>query len=324
MLMTSKQVNFNILQHRLASLWRPGKGMTVVDLGQKLLLFRFYHEADLKWVIERGPWTFDYALLVLREIGSGETPTTVPLNTADFWVQIHGLPSVFCSEKVGRALGEVVGTVLKFDEKLRYSVITPYMRLRIRMDVTVPLRKEKKVRRPGGEWLMGKFRYERLPTFCYVCGRIGHIERHCEVFYQTPEAELVRNWDASLRAEIRKPSLLGGEQYLVMEKKLVDENDVNQDRDPLRGLDMNIPGFGIPAPNVAALLGNLGVRAAGWSGESEKAGGGDGVDMEGVEVAEDRKRRRGGEGGGDSSSVRFHVPKNVEKAGPNAGTCPPP
>ncbi|CAN1779817.1 Uncharacterized protein At4g02000 [Linum perenne] len=177
----------------MAGLWRPGKGMSVVDLGQKLILFRFYHEADLKWVIERGPWMFDYALLVLREIGSGETPMTIPLNMAEFWVQVHGLPAAFCSERVGKVLGEVVGEVVKFDDKLRYSVVTPYMRLRICMDVTKPLKKEKKVRRPGGEWLMGKFRYERLPTFCYVCGRIGHIERHCETFYQTPEAELVRN-----------------------------------------------------------------------------------------------------------------------------------
>lgn len=25
------------------------------------------------------------------------------------------------------------------------------------------------------------FRYERLPTFCYVCGKIRHDEKHCSV-----------------------------------------------------------------------------------------------------------------------------------------------
>ncbi|CAN1780547.1 hypothetical protein LINPERHAP1_LOCUS15128 [Linum perenne] len=49
--MTSKGVNLNAMQNKLASIWRPGRGISVEDLGNKLLLFRFYHERDIQWAM---------------------------------------------------------------------------------------------------------------------------------------------------------------------------------------------------------------------------------------------------------------------------------
>ncbi|CAN1239636.1 hypothetical protein LINGRAPRIM_LOCUS2432 [Linum grandiflorum] len=73
LLMTSHNTNLNIMQDRPAMLWRPGHGMAVEDLGDKLYLFRFHHQHDLRWVIDNGPWTFDNALLVLHELQKGDT-----------------------------------------------------------------------------------------------------------------------------------------------------------------------------------------------------------------------------------------------------------
>ncbi|CAN1821359.1 Uncharacterized protein At4g02000 [Linum perenne] len=277
------------MQHRLVSAWRPGKGVTMEDLGGRLILFRFYHEKDLRWVLENGPWSWDKALPVMKELQTGDTPSSVPLTHADFWVQIHELPPKFCTERVGKVLGSFVGEVLNYDAKITHTHKTPYMRVRIRLDVTRPLKVEKKVRRPGGDWLEGKFRYERLPTFCYVCGRIGHVERHCEIWYRTPDTELLRKWDATLRAELRRPNATGGEQWLVPGKAVDMESD-GSTRLALGQLSENvpIPVRAIPS-NVQALINNLGVRAGGsLSQQQEDAED----DMEGVEMMDDRKRRR--------------------------------
>ncbi|CAN0843468.1 hypothetical protein LINGRAHAP2_LOCUS3866 [Linum grandiflorum] len=76
LLMTSRNINLNIMQDHLTMLWQPGHGMVVEDLRDKCYLFRFNHRRDLRWVIDNRPWTFDNALLVLPEVKKGETPTS--------------------------------------------------------------------------------------------------------------------------------------------------------------------------------------------------------------------------------------------------------
>ncbi|CAN1853528.1 hypothetical protein LINPERHAP1_LOCUS41049 [Linum perenne] len=83
-LVTDKSYNFPAFQTRMASLWRPGRGVTIEDIGNKLILIRFYHAVDLKRVLEMGPWSFNQSLLVLKELQEGETPVGVEMTKADF------------------------------------------------------------------------------------------------------------------------------------------------------------------------------------------------------------------------------------------------
>ncbi|CAN1810997.1 hypothetical protein LINPERHAP1_LOCUS26106 [Linum perenne] len=103
------------------------------------------------------------------------------------------------------------------------------MKLRARLDIREPLKKEKKVKKPRGDWLLAKFRYERLPNFCFICGRIGHIDRHCEIYFRIPDDKIIRNWDITMRAPPLQYSTLGGEKWLVEEvPEGVDNNTVLQ------------------------------------------------------------------------------------------------
>lgn len=42
------------------------------------------------------------------------------------------------------------------------------------------------------------FKYERLPTFCFTCGKIGHDEKHCGMVFE--EQPLERQYGEWLRA----------------------------------------------------------------------------------------------------------------------------
>lgn len=83
---TDKSFNFVVMKHRMTSLWWLGRGVYIKDLGSKLILFRFKHLIDLRFVVDNGPRTFDNHLLLLHKLQPGEEPTEVPLHMADFWV----------------------------------------------------------------------------------------------------------------------------------------------------------------------------------------------------------------------------------------------
>ncbi|CAN1767560.1 hypothetical protein LINPERHAP1_LOCUS10307 [Linum perenne] len=213
-LLTSKGYNFPAFRSRMASLWRPGRRVAIEEYGEKLLLFRFNHIVDLKRVLELGSWLFDESLLVLHELKPGEHPNSVELCHADYWVRVYDLPPSFYSMAVGKALGNYVGDFLEYDENNMMTFDREYMRLKVRLDVRKPLKREKKLRVEGGECVTGTFKYEKLPTFCYICGRMGHIDRYCEALFQVPEEQIVRLWSEELRAPMRKQKQLAGEQWL--------------------------------------------------------------------------------------------------------------
>ncbi|CAN0845976.1 hypothetical protein LINGRAHAP2_LOCUS4242 [Linum grandiflorum] len=169
------------------------------------------------------------------------------------------------------------------------------MRIRVLLDVTLPLPINKKVRQPGGNWLRGKYRYKKLPTFCFLCGRIGHIERHCAIYYRaTDPTILVRKWDTSLRAEYRKPVVNGGAQWMVQADTTSNLGDNNLNRPVLTELLQNTLARGrFISRSAVALRKNLGVslwRPMGeeYLHEEEKFGD----EMDGIEIQDDSKRRR--------------------------------
>ncbi|MCI44459.1 hypothetical protein A2U01_0065698, partial [Trifolium medium] len=94
-----------------------------------------------------------------------------------------------------------------------------YMRIRVLIDIRLPLKKSKKIKKPGGEGKTVVFKYERLGTFCYICGMLGHSEFRCPKLFNDPDAK--REWGPDLRAE------MGRKQSGDTSKWLRDEGDSN-------------------------------------------------------------------------------------------------
>lgn len=51
-LLTEKPIKFNFMKDTLAATWRPGKGMIVREVTTNLFLFHFFHEVDMKRILE--------------------------------------------------------------------------------------------------------------------------------------------------------------------------------------------------------------------------------------------------------------------------------
>ena len=52
--------------------------------------------------------------------------------------------------------------------------------MRVVIDISKPLKKGSKIEILGGGNELAIFKYEKLPDFCYICGRLDHQEIECE------------------------------------------------------------------------------------------------------------------------------------------------
>lgn len=76
-------IDFLAMQHTMAALWKPGRGVYMKKLDKNLYLFQFYHELDVKRVMEGCPWSFNRRALVKTRLKEGDNPRCVELNSID-------------------------------------------------------------------------------------------------------------------------------------------------------------------------------------------------------------------------------------------------
>lgn len=191
-----KNINLQAMQNVLAALWRLKEGVEIHDLGGQRYSFVFYHVLDIQKVIEGGPWTFEQNLLVLHKLVENEDPHMMQLNKINIWVQIYDLPMGMLSEKIVKSIGNFVKT----DPLNMNGFWKPYVKVRVTMDISKPLKGKMKLKREGGSWNWINFKYERLSMFYFVCGLLGHSDRDCEVVYANPGKAIDQAYGVWLRA----------------------------------------------------------------------------------------------------------------------------
>ncbi|KAK5777331.1 hypothetical protein PVK06_045298 [Gossypium arboreum] len=87
LVLMDSMVHFPLMRNILVDLWQPLGGVSIMEIGEKQVLFRFFNE--------------------------GEDLLQVTLIYAIFWVQVHNLPMSFMSEGMARQFGNFIGQFLK-------------------------------------------------------------------------------------------------------------------------------------------------------------------------------------------------------------------
>ena len=142
-------------------------------------MFLFQTKDDMDRVLFLCPSSFDKYLLVLYKLERGEAVKDIKFDKSPFWVQIHGLPTICQTKTVGLSIKATLGKVEKVDANEKGFCLGKFIRIRVLMDISMPLCQGRKVHlgEYGLKWV--DFKYERLPIFCYLCGRIVHDEWDC-------------------------------------------------------------------------------------------------------------------------------------------------
>ncbi|TXG60547.1 hypothetical protein EZV62_015120 [Acer yangbiense] len=154
----------------------------VVDIeavGENVFMFFFDNPEDRIWVWQRGPWHFDKSLLVLEiPEGTGEI-SKMSFNRADFWVQIHNIPIMCMNRRMAKWLAEQIGEVIEIPSESR-DCWGKFFRVKVRIDISRPLKRWLRLSLDqSGNIVVVGLKYERLPEFCFACGKIGHGINDC-------------------------------------------------------------------------------------------------------------------------------------------------
>ncbi|XP_039683024.1 uncharacterized protein [Medicago truncatula] len=195
--LADREIQFAYFSERMSRAWKPGKRVTITKSVADRYLFQFHHKVDDARVLEEGPWLYDNFHIVLDRIAPSAVPNLVPLNHIEFWVQVHGLPFGFVQPKVGQGIGSFLGTLKAYD--VRNTIHSSYMRIKVAIDVTVPLKKEWRVRASNGNFVTVNFKYEKLGVFCHRCGVLGHTDKVCPELFELDSDDGVRNWGPYLK-----------------------------------------------------------------------------------------------------------------------------
>ncbi|XP_074361402.1 uncharacterized protein At4g02000-like [Apium graveolens] len=208
--LTEKNLNVRAMKSEMVDLWRPARGGNIKMLIMGLFLFQFYYKDDMQWMMNNDPWSFDNAILVTNTIPAGVDPTKVHLNEVELWIQIFDLPSEFISESIGKQLGNLFGSFVMYDQNNNTSIWREYMRIKIKVDVRMPLKRRKKICSKYRKECIVSCKYENLADFCFLCGMLTHTERFCKKKFDGEIDGLVRGWGNWLRAPSRRGRRKGG------------------------------------------------------------------------------------------------------------------
>ena len=182
--LTSRFLQMEAVARTFKQIWRFNNGFRIRNQGNNTVLFVFDNFADVDKILNSQPWSFDKHLIIMQRYTNDSPVSELAFNRVPFWVQVHDIPCSFLTRKVAEKLCDTVGEVQKSIGAVEDDGGS-FFRVRVMVDVTLPLCRGRVISLPNGKKSWVKFKYERLPNVCYWCGRLDHDDRDCEIWVES-------------------------------------------------------------------------------------------------------------------------------------------
>ncbi|OMO59330.1 hypothetical protein COLO4_34247 [Corchorus olitorius] len=164
----------------LRSIWSEEVAPGIREVGENTYGISFCSEKARDRIIDEGPWSIMGFSMNLQKWDSDITVSEIDFSELAIWVQIQDLPLEMLSSKNARIICQTIGSVIKVDEPTGLQGFgQSYLRVRVGINVDIPLICGFWVPRRNRGKVWAKIRYERLADFCYSCGKLGHLAKHC-------------------------------------------------------------------------------------------------------------------------------------------------
>jgi hypothetical protein len=150
------------------------------ELDDNIWLFEFEDGDDMRRVLEGRPWSYDRQMLVITEFDGTVTASQIGFSHSPFWVQIHDMPLLCMTKGIGMKIGESMGKFIEVDLAGEGAGWGRCLRIRVEIDLSKPLERGRALTLAGKSYWV-TFKYEKLPMFCFECGRIIHGDKGCPI-----------------------------------------------------------------------------------------------------------------------------------------------
>lgn len=111
-------------------------------------------------------------------------------------------------------IGNYIGKYVDGDPNNFIGVWRDYLKIRVSLSLHIPVKRRMKLKKAGNEWCWVNFQYESIPTFCFICGMIGHGEKFCDKVFDTPVELIEKPYGPWLRADPKRKMHTMGARWL--------------------------------------------------------------------------------------------------------------
>lgn len=180
-LLSNRIISSLAIKNAMARAWKTRQKFSIKVVGKNVFAFKFSSQKDRDWVAANGPWLFDRSLMVLEIPAVNQRISELQFEKVAFWLRLINLPMGFQNRCAAEKLGNTFDKFLEMEDVEEDLGWGDNIRIRVKIDISKPLRRGFMLK---DEDLNAKcwitIRYERLPDFCFKCGRIGHGARECK------------------------------------------------------------------------------------------------------------------------------------------------
>ncbi|PKU61158.1 hypothetical protein MA16_Dca026513 [Dendrobium catenatum] len=143
------------------------------------MLCSFFSQEDVKKVISGGPWFVNRHIIRVDKWSTKFSTTSLKGLTSLVWVRLWNLPLYYWDEINVARIASLIGYPMLIDGDMFQWGRREFARVCVRLELDKQL--------PMGVWVDGlderffqKVEYEKISTFCFNCGIIGHLSNVCK------------------------------------------------------------------------------------------------------------------------------------------------
>ena len=198
---TKRALNIDVIARTFNPLWRYHSGFKIKSLDDHIILFTFDNKDNVDRILLSEPWSFDKHLVVLQQYEKEMPIYDIKFERASFWDQLHGIPLHYMTLEATLKISNVIGEVSR-PKKFKGVDRGNFLQLKVSIDLSLPLCRGRLISLKDGKQIWVSFKYERLPNFCYWCGRLIHDDKDCEIWIESKGTLKLeeRQFGAGLRA----------------------------------------------------------------------------------------------------------------------------